>query len=451
VLQILHRLFDFIDWRNNHPGEHTPPDFLNASFDAQNDKINEIIVFVHGIRRSDGFITNEIVTWDSLDEPLKQKIAETLTKGVEEASKRAEKAADRAYHDARAAQTARDIANVGAGRAQIAAAEVDNLRSPAMAQVERLIQAAEALKSAISATETSLLNLDEDWNASSAAALKWAETSAVWAEWMPDQIPSNILAWMGVTGDHWSARWWANKADNAFGRLTDLYLGAWPDPPLTNLEGGPIETGSIYYDTDDGQPYVWDGNSWVPFWAPNRAVTSTLWYLASEGQTVFPLTTADQNGNSYTIDQDHPEGLNVFVNGIRLVPGYASSIEVDYVVDVPSSTVTMARPLRAGDLVAVDFLLSPEKLAPGAVTNWSVNYAPALDGSTVSFDLVPKGSGPPVNVVRPEELLVSLDGVIQEPGNSYTAIADQITFAQAPAADSRLFIVWYQSAAGGGP
>ena len=45
-----------------------------------------------------------------------------------------------------------------------------------------------------------------------ALAFDYAEVSAAWAEHMPDTIPPNILAFMGVTGDHWSARWWANRA-----------------------------------------------------------------------------------------------------------------------------------------------------------------------------------------------------------------------------------------------
>ena len=80
---------------------------------------------------------------------------------------------------------------------------------------------------------------------------------------MPDTLPDNAVKIMDISGDHWSRRWWANRADNAFGRLTDLYLGAWPDPPTTNLEGGPITVGSIYYNTDTGQMYVWDGANWV--------------------------------------------------------------------------------------------------------------------------------------------------------------------------------------------
>lgn len=45
-----------------------------------------------------------------------------------------------------------------------------------------------------------------------ATAEDWADVSIAWAEYMPDTIPGNILAWTGVTGDHWSSRWWANQA-----------------------------------------------------------------------------------------------------------------------------------------------------------------------------------------------------------------------------------------------
>ena len=42
--------------------------------------------------------------------------------------------------------------------------------------------------------------------------VNYAVLTQAWAEHMPDIIPPNILAVMGVTGDHWSSRWWANRA-----------------------------------------------------------------------------------------------------------------------------------------------------------------------------------------------------------------------------------------------
>ena len=49
-----------------------------------------------------------------------------------------------------------------------------------------------------------------------------------------------------------------------------------------------------------------------------------------------------------------------------------------------------------------------------------------------------------MTVQRSEELLVSLDGVVQEPGVSYNASGSTISFAQAPAADAYVFITWYR-------
>lgn len=45
-----------------------------------------------------------------------------------------------------------------------------------------------------------------------ALAEDWAYVSQAWAECMEGTIPPNILAVMGLTGDHWSSRWWANRA-----------------------------------------------------------------------------------------------------------------------------------------------------------------------------------------------------------------------------------------------
>jgi hypothetical protein len=61
-----------------------------------------------------------------------------------------------------------------------------------------------------------------------ALALDWAEVSWQWAEHMPDTIPPNILAVMGITGDHWSARWWANRAAQIVNAI-----GASPPPGTT--------------------------------------------------------------------------------------------------------------------------------------------------------------------------------------------------------------------------
>jgi hypothetical protein len=53
-------------------------------------------------------------------------------------------------------------------------------------------------------------DMDEDTTANPAALS--AQLAQAWAEHMPDMLPADTLANTGITGDHWSARWWANQA-----------------------------------------------------------------------------------------------------------------------------------------------------------------------------------------------------------------------------------------------
>ena len=95
-----------------------------------------------------------------------------------------------------------------------------------------------------------------------ALAMDWAEVSAEWAEHMPDTIPPNILAVMGVTGDHWSSRWWANRAAQLVSAAAGpaiAFIGADP-PPNPGL-------GALWWDDVGGNLYVFyndlNSNQWV--------------------------------------------------------------------------------------------------------------------------------------------------------------------------------------------
>src|SRR5262245_23154740 len=398
---------------------------LDASFDAQDNKINELSTLVESVRRSDGVLQNGIVSRDSLAPDVLGWLQQKIGFFVHDNALRAESAASEALSAEIRAKTASESALRVQESVDSANLSVLEAKAAVFGQILDIQRRAEALSVELRSTEEELTTMDEDWRTSRAEAEAWARSSALWAEHMPDTLPDNAVKIMDITGDHWSSRWWANRADNAFGRLTDLYLGAWSDPPTTNLEGGPIETGSIYYDTDDQQPYVWDGANWVPFWTPGRSVSSSLWYRAAAGQTVFPFSVPDQNGNVFAFNQTSPEGTEIHVNGVRLTPDYGASAEADYSITVSNSTLTFVRPLRVGDIVGVTLLLPPESLAPGAVTVWALALTPAVpDGVAVNFSLATKASGgPTVTLSKSEELLVSLDGVIQEPGVSYTAAA----------------------------
>jgi hypothetical protein len=63
------------------------------------------------------------------------------------------------------------------------------------------------------------------------------------------------------------------------------------------------------------------------------------------------------------------------------------------------------------------------------------------DGSTVEFTLTAT-DGTTVDIQTSNNLLVSVDGVWQEPTLQYAASVDVIEFAQAPTADSVIFMLW---------
>ena len=132
-----------------------------------------------------------------------------------------------------------------------------SLRLPPVAKPR--VSAASAPVGVLGGQEThSIPGADPD-----ALAMDWAEVSAEWAEHMPDTIPPNILAVMGVTGDHWSSRWWANRAhlivEEATGGL-GVFLG-----PSAPLNPGP---GALWWCVEDGQLYVFyqdlSSSQWVP-------------------------------------------------------------------------------------------------------------------------------------------------------------------------------------------
>lgn len=283
-----------------------------------------------------------------------------------------------------------------------------------------------------------------------ATASDYAQVAIEWAEHMPDTIPPNILAINAITGEHWSSRWWAMKSANAFGMMAMLYCGASSVPPTQTLTGDPLTEGCLYFDTNTNTMQVWNGSGWQPFTIPQKAFTSSLYYLANAGQRAFLLTMADLYNNTFTINAEDPEGIEVYVNGARLTPdNNPGMITGDFFVNVMNSTITLAQALPAGAMVAIDVLQTASQLAPGAVAIMpiqNINTPPGYqDGVRASFVLTVKADGTYPNLAGPEELLVSIDGVLQEAGIQYSASGDTVTFGQAPASDAYVFISWFKT------
>ena len=318
------------------------------------------------------------------------------------------------------------------------------------------VQARSLTATAVSAQIEARDMRDDSFNAQNevlrqaAVAEDWANVSIAWAEHMPDTIPPNILATNAITGEHWSSRWWAMKSTAMFGMMAMLYCGASDVPPTETLIGDPLTPGCIYFDTNTNTMQVWNGSAWQPFTVPQKAFTASLYYVANAGQQIFPLSTPDLYNNIFVINVQDPQGIECYVNGARLTPDNNPGLLTgDYFVSAQNNSITLAQPLPAGAMVAIDVLQTASQLAPGAVAIkpcQNINTPPGFqDGSRTTFVLTVKSDGTHPNLAGPEELLVSIDGVIQEPAIQYAASGDSITFNQAPTADAYVFISWFKT------
>ena len=438
------KTFSFASWASDHPGDPVPGDRIDVQFANHRRAIEHLSQAMDRLVRADGKLNHDLLTPESLPKDLTLGLAS-------ETAKRIEQSVDPLVASARQHLFELERAQLDL---QATLAEIKHRQREAIKLLDSTASLSEIVhthaRQAMSAV-TRAANLqaqayeDLNWQELQAnTAEDWALVSTTWAEFMDGNatIPPNILASNSITGDHWSSRWWAHRAAGAAGMLAWWYQGAYPGaPPSTPNDptGQPIPPGGIYFDTSDNKMYVWTGSSWVPLaQGPASATTSSLYYLATAGQTVFALTSNDHFGASFSFNQSSPEGLHALVNGVRLVP------TDDYAVNVATSVVTLARPMSLNAVVGFDILTPVSQLSPSGSVNTVLLNAIVPDGvKTVFTGLTVAADMSPVNVAKNEELLVVLNGVPQRPGNAYNASAASITFTEAPEADAIVFIVWF--------
>ena len=438
------KTFSFASWASDHPSDPVPGDRIDIQFANHRKAIESLDDAVHRLVRADGKLNHDLLTEESMPRDLLRGLASQTKREVQE------------FVDPLVAQTKNHLRDLEQAQLDLQAtlAEVKARQREATklldstAALSEVVHthARQAMQSVTRATNLQAQAYeDANWNELQAnTAEDWALVSTTWAEFMDGNatIPPNILASNSITGDHWSSRWWANRAASAFGMLAWWYQGAWPSPgpPTTpnTPTGQPLPPGSIYFDTDLGVMMVWNGSTWVNANAPAKGATSSLYYLASAGQTVFPLGTVDLNGHTFAFNQTTPEGLQAYVNGVRLTP------TLDFTLDTVGSSVTFLHGLSLNSVVAFDMLTPASMLAPSG-SALTVLLSPITpDGvKTVFTGLTVAADSAPVNVAKNEELLVSVNGVQQQPGAAYNASADTIAFAQAPEADANIFVIWF--------
>lgn len=340
------RQFSFTDWQVNNPTSPPPGDRLDAEFDRANGSITDTITWASVTLNSDGSLRDGSVGENALQPGLFDDVANDAMEQVQPLVDQAAGYASASQTNANTAIGASNAASAQAAAASGSATQAGVARTDAQ-------NARDLAQGAATTAQNAAVDAGNAGNhADGAAALtdSYAIVAGAWAEYMPDPIPPNILAVMGITGDHWSSRWWANKAAGAFGALSALYMGALPSAPGSTPTGDPLPVGAIYYNTTTQQPYVWTGTQWVPFTTPAKAVVVGLLYQATAGQTVFDTNTPDLGGKTYPVTADP---LEVYVNGVR-IPQQNASSPGDW--SNVNNVITFATPLAAGSTVMIDVL-----------------------------------------------------------------------------------------------
>lgn len=457
------RLFSFTDWSKANGTRSPPGDRLDAQIDLLVNAIFSTQQALAEIQRDDGKLKNSLVTAETLEPSLADQLAIAVERRTAAMVQLAEQAAARTrFAEQNLSLFARD--------AEAAAISASQFLSAVNTAQQLVAQSESRVANLATSTETDATDA-ENWGQYSKAqadnAIKAKDEALQWAEYLAgpvvnaDDAPAYIAAspfphglyyqpveGYGGIGGLWSSKWWAIYAAQLVGPWSFYYLGGWsypPSPGETNPATGvkvpnPLAPGSMYYDLDDGTLYVWDGSNWTsPLTLAPGFVTQVV-YTAIEGQATF--SGPDDNGVTPNVSNSPSD---VHVNGVRQVVGD------DYSVDAATSTLTLVDPVSAGSIVQWDILIPASKLAPGAINAYKLQLSPAPDGTVRDFHLkyTDPTSGSPVDaaVGSGAQLMVSLDGIVQEPGPDYTASAANLHMVVAPPADGHFWAVWYQPGA----
>jgi len=204
------RDFSFTDHSTNYPTTPQPGDELDQEIDRSNAAIAQLKTFVRQVIADDGTLKPGAVGNDQLDVDLVTDITNDVLAQVDPQVSAAQGYSSSAQTSAdAAAQSAADAASISAGVGTLVAsaqtAEAAAMASSAQAQIQALASA-NAATNAANARNTAQL--------SEGKALNYAVLAQLWAEHLDGAtpIPDANLAQMGVTGAHWSARYWAFAA-----------------------------------------------------------------------------------------------------------------------------------------------------------------------------------------------------------------------------------------------
>ena len=163
-----------------------------------------------------------------------------------------------------------------------------------------------------------------------------------------------------------------------------------------------------------------------------RAVgLKSFYYDATPGQDIFSGEDLDGNILGY----EPSDQIEVFVDGVLL-----SSFE--QVTAADGTTVEIVPPLIGGERVVIRAPSEPLPAIVPAVAVMADSVAGSFDGSETRFPLL--AAGQPVPLPQPQNVMVVLDGIVQEPGVDYDMVEGlttdtDIVFSEPPAQGTRFW------------
>jgi len=206
------RVFSFSSWDTDHPGDRHPGDRLDAEFNAQGRAINLLEERIARLLRADGKLAHNLLSVESFPAELHAEMTRKILAQVQEERVAIQRAA------MAIGQMRREIVEL-LHDAKVFAAEQVEEYARSLQVIGDVVTVQEQLKARLEPLAAQAIDtLDTADNSSNDAALAaataqdWAQVSIEWAEHMPDTIPPNILAITGISGNHWSSRWWASQA-----------------------------------------------------------------------------------------------------------------------------------------------------------------------------------------------------------------------------------------------
>lgn len=217
------------------------------------------------------------------------------------------------------------------------------------------------------------------------------------------------------------------------GAYGTMYLGPKVEAPTTDNAGAPLQTGHSYYNTLNGQLYVFSpGGRWAEAGSSLTSAVSLYYYQLSVDGAVIPPDGAgqpDSFGNVLSFDiaagQTARNQIAVYVNGALQVGGadyvlYEGGAGGDYLV--------LARNACATSVVVVQvFHAASAVFSPSSV---KINTSGWVYTSGVSTYPLVDQSGNPIVPQSAVNVLVVNGNVVLEPGIDFTVSGSNIIFTE---------------------